>query len=141
MKKVFLETSQNSQENTCARVFFLINLQVFGCKFVKKETLAQVFSCEFCEICKNTFSYRTPPVAAFDFSKASIFSHLRRKEYLVYQQLHQFLTSPLFDTEMFFNMRKEEKFLLRSHVLTTSQSTNISFLCDTRSESRLNGNL
>ena len=30
----------------------------------KKETLTQVFSCEFCEICKNTFSYRTLPVAA-----------------------------------------------------------------------------
>ena len=25
------------------------------CKFIKKETLAQVFSCEFCEIFKNTF--------------------------------------------------------------------------------------
>ena len=24
-------------------------------KFIKKETLAQVFSCEFCEITKNTF--------------------------------------------------------------------------------------
>ena len=23
-----------------------------------------MFSCEFCEISKNTFSYRTPPVAA-----------------------------------------------------------------------------
>ena len=32
--------------------------------FIKKETLAQVFSCEFCQISKNTFSYRTPPVAA-----------------------------------------------------------------------------
>ena len=32
--------------------------------FIKKETLAQVFSCEFCEIFKNTFYYRTPPVAA-----------------------------------------------------------------------------
>ena len=31
---------------------------------LKKETLAQVFSCEFCEISKNTFSYRTSPVAA-----------------------------------------------------------------------------
>ena len=31
---------------------------------VKKETLAQVFSCEFCEISNNIFSYRTPPVAA-----------------------------------------------------------------------------
>ena len=32
---------------------------------LKKKTLAQLFSCEFCEISKNTFSYRTPPVAAF----------------------------------------------------------------------------
>ena len=31
---------------------------------LKKETLAQVFSCEFCEISKNSFSYRTPLVAA-----------------------------------------------------------------------------
>ena len=29
-----------------------------------KKKLAQVFSFEFCEISKNTFSYRTPPVAA-----------------------------------------------------------------------------
>ena len=34
------------------------------CNFIKKETLAQVFYCEFCEIFKNTFFYRTPPVAA-----------------------------------------------------------------------------
>ena len=26
-----------------------------ACKFFKKETLAQVFSCEFCEILKDTF--------------------------------------------------------------------------------------
>ena len=31
--------------------------------FVKKETLAQEFSCEFCEIFKNTYFYRTPWVA------------------------------------------------------------------------------
>ena len=30
----------------------------------KKETLEQVFSCEFREISKNTFSYRAPLVAA-----------------------------------------------------------------------------
>ena len=46
-KKMFLEISQNSQESTCARVSILIN-------FIKKEALAQVFSCEFCEISKNT---------------------------------------------------------------------------------------
>ena len=35
-----------------------------ACNFIKKETLAQVFSCEFSEISKNTFFYRTPLVAA-----------------------------------------------------------------------------
>ena len=44
-KQVFLEISQNSQENTCAKVSFLLKLQA----------LAQVFSCGFCEISKNTF--------------------------------------------------------------------------------------
>ena len=34
--------------------------------FIKKETLAQVFSCEFCKISKNTFLCRTPLVAASD---------------------------------------------------------------------------
>ena len=33
--------------------------------FIKKETLAQVFSQEFCEISQNAFFYRTPVVAAF----------------------------------------------------------------------------
>ena len=43
-KKVLLEILQNSQKSTCARVSF----------FIKKETLAQVFPCEFCKISKNT---------------------------------------------------------------------------------------
>ena len=34
--------------------------------FIKKETLAKVFSCEFWEISKDTFYYRTPLVAAPD---------------------------------------------------------------------------
>ena len=53
VKKVFLEISQNSQESACARVSFLIKL---------------VFSCEFCETSKITFSCRTPPVVAFECS-------------------------------------------------------------------------
>ena len=35
-----------------------------ACHFIKKGALAQVFFCEFCEISKNTLSYRTPPVTA-----------------------------------------------------------------------------
>ena len=64
VKKVLLEISQNSQENISARVTFLINLQAKACNFIKKETLAQVFSCEFCKFSKNTFSYGAHPVAA-----------------------------------------------------------------------------
>ena len=63
-EKMFLEISQGSLENTRARVSFLIKLQ--ACNIIKKETLAQVLSCEFCEISKNTFFYRTHPVAAFE---------------------------------------------------------------------------
>ena len=38
-----------STGNTCARAL----------NFIKKETLAHMFSCEFCGISGNTFSYRT----------------------------------------------------------------------------------
>ena len=52
IKMVFLEISQNSQENTCARVSFLIK--------------SKVFLCEFCKISKNKFFYRILPAAAFE---------------------------------------------------------------------------
>ena len=52
---MFLEISQNSQENTCTRVSFLIKLHAF----IKKETLGQMFSCDFCEISKNNFLQNT----------------------------------------------------------------------------------
>ena len=39
------------------------------CNFIKKETLAQLFSCEFCKISKNIFYYKTPLVAASDSFK------------------------------------------------------------------------
>ena len=61
---MFLEISQNSQENTCARVSFFNKaadlrsstlLKKQACNFIKKETHAKVNSCEFCGIFKNTF--------------------------------------------------------------------------------------
>ena len=39
--------------------------------FNKKETLAQAFSCEFCEISKNTFCYRAALVATSGSSRSS----------------------------------------------------------------------
>ena len=44
------EASNESIFNFIKKVTLLKN-----CNFIKKETLAQVFSCEFCEISKNTF--------------------------------------------------------------------------------------
>ena len=37
-----------------------------ACNFFKKETLARVFSCEFCKIFKTIVFYRTPLVATSD---------------------------------------------------------------------------
>ena len=55
IKKGFLEILQNSQESTCATALFLIKLQALALQLYLKETVAQVFSYEFCEISKNTF--------------------------------------------------------------------------------------
>ena len=55
IKTAFLKISQHSHGNTRGRASFLIKLQASGCNFIKKETPAQVFSCECCEIFKNTF--------------------------------------------------------------------------------------
>ena len=38
-----------------------------NCKFIKKESLAQVFSYEFCEFSKSTLLHRTPLLAASVF--------------------------------------------------------------------------
>ena len=53
-KKVLLKIFQYSQENSFARVSFLTKtlLWLF---FIKKETLVQVFFCEFCEGFKGIF--------------------------------------------------------------------------------------
>ena len=50
---MLLGVSPNLQEKTCARVSFLIKLQTEACDFIKKETLAKAFSCEFYKIHKN----------------------------------------------------------------------------------------
>ena len=58
---MFLEILQNSQENTFARVSFLIKLKA---STLLKKRLWHMFSCEFCKISKDTFSYKTYLVAA-----------------------------------------------------------------------------
>ena len=52
---------------------FLIKLQVSTCNFIKKQTLTQAFSCEFCEIFKNIFFVEHFWVtASFQVSRKSI---------------------------------------------------------------------
>ena len=64
-KLVFLKILQNSLENICVGVSFLLNLhRVQVCNFIKKETPAQEFSCVFYENYKNSVFYWTSPVAA-----------------------------------------------------------------------------
>ena len=43
-----------------------------ACNFIKKETLTQVFSCEFCEICKNIFFTEHFWTTAFDTQMKSM---------------------------------------------------------------------
>ena len=69
---MFLEISQNSEENTCARVSFFN--KVAGLKL-------QVFSCEVCEISKNTFLYRIPLVAASALPWRFFFKTLREQSF------------------------------------------------------------
>ena len=45
-------------------MFIKKETMVQACNFIKKETLAQVFSCQFYEIYNNTFFHGTHPVAA-----------------------------------------------------------------------------
>ena len=49
-----------------------------ACNFIKKEALAQVFSCEFCETSKDTFSYRIPLVAASDSVGIAVLKKIAR---------------------------------------------------------------
>ena len=68
--KDFFKTSRSSHRRCSVRKGVLKNLAKFTRKhqcqglffnrvFIKKETLAQAFFCEFCEISKNTFSQNT----------------------------------------------------------------------------------
>ena len=61
VKKVFLEFGKFAGKSLCQGLCF-DKVAGQACSFIKIETLAQVFSCEFCEISKNTFSWRTPLV-------------------------------------------------------------------------------
>ena len=53
-KSVLRDLAKFLEKGLC-RSLCLQSCRPQTCKFIKIETLAQVFSCEFCEISKNTF--------------------------------------------------------------------------------------
>ena len=65
-KGVLRNFTKFAGKHLCQSLFFnkVAGLRPQVCNFIKRETLAQMFSCEFRKISKNTFCYRTPPVAA-----------------------------------------------------------------------------
>ena len=69
-KGVLRKFAKFTGKHLCQKLFFN---KVAGLRPIKKETLAQVFSCEFCKISNNTFSYRISLVAASVTSYPIIF--------------------------------------------------------------------
>ena len=55
VKKLFLEISENSRENTCARVSFLIELPTYARNIIKKENLARCFPVNFEKFLSTAF--------------------------------------------------------------------------------------
>ena len=53
VEKVFLEISQNSQENTCTRASFLVMLQ--ACNFIKKSLWHRCFPLNFVKFLRTSF--------------------------------------------------------------------------------------
>ena len=78
--KKFFASKNHSYGNSPIEVFckkvVLQNFAKFTGKnlgwslFLTKLTMAQVFSYEFCKILKDSFFYRTPPVATSGFKKS-----------------------------------------------------------------------
>ena len=62
--KILFEISQNSKENTCFRVSFSNKIATLFKKGFGTDVFMWIlFSCQICEIFKNSFFYRPPPVA------------------------------------------------------------------------------
>ena len=55
VKKVFLDISQNSRENTCARVSFLVKLQAWGLTLLEKRLWHRCFSANFAKFLRIPF--------------------------------------------------------------------------------------
>ena len=97
-KDVLKNLTKFTGKDLCQSLFF--NKIAGLSNFIKKETLEQVLSCEFCEISKNTFSYRTPPMAASEWTyRAQANGRNRKKNHWVQDRTASFT---LFKRNNFF---------------------------------------
>ena len=64
------------------------------CNFLKRGTLTQVFSCQFCKTLKSIFFYRTPLVATSGYRKYStgkkVFDLIKFKKALSFRNMQIF---------------------------------------------------
>ena len=83
LQKRYSQKYRKVHRKTSVPESILIKLKT--CNFIKIETMAQVFSCEFCEIYGKTFSYRTPPVTASNI--INVFNCLDLHFFLAYLEM------------------------------------------------------
>ena len=88
--------AKSAGKHLCQRLFFYKvawpksqNLATLS----RKVSLALVFSCKFCEISKNTFFHRTPPMAA---SESSYFPKLVLKNFFFFSKPISWSVQPCF---------------------------------------------
>ena len=85
-KKVFLKISQNSQENTCARVFFLIKLHA---TYVYRTTMLAA-SVTTCYKCLQSLRYKIESNVTISISHGKSNHTLELKLYLLIPVIHPY---------------------------------------------------
>ena len=73
-------------KHLCWSLFFK-SLQAEGMQLYLKKSPAQVFFCEVCEMFKNTFFYRTPPVFGLPVAASVFFFKKVIKQLFVFRNL------------------------------------------------------
>ena len=76
-KGVLRNFAKLTRKHPCQSLFF--NKGARACNFIKKETVAQLFSCEFCEISTSTIFTEHLRATASLVRKLRICSHLLKK--------------------------------------------------------------
>ena len=102
-----------------------------------KKRLAQVFSCEFCEVAKNTFFHRTPLVAGFIyisnrfFSETSLLKPLRIPlNLMIYTIVFSFLLVQVARGQKKWDKQKIHRWLLKKKRKKTMEYYHLEFVAD-----------